>query len=130
MKKTNKAIAIFIISILSMLLCLGCFFTLFTQLYKILDRPTAQEGQERAVELIEALEQYKSDTDAYPPELDSLVPAYLSTLPQPAPGTNYDYELLSNGKEFTISFTVGISIDGDYCTYYSSSQIWQCSDLI
>jgi hypothetical protein len=96
----------------------------------VLDQPTAEEGQERANELIKALEQYKADTGSYPSELDVLIPTYLSAIPQPARGAQYEYELLSNGDEFTISFDVGISMDGDYCEYISTTRIWQCSDKI
>ena len=130
MKKTNKTIIVLAIFVLSTCLCLGCVLTVSPQLYKVLDQPTAQEGQERAEELIKALEQYKADTGMYPTELDALVPNYLTAIPQPARGAQYEYELLSNGAEFTISFDVGISIDGDYCEYISKTRIWQCSDKI
>ncbi len=130
MKKTNKIIIVLATFVLGTCLCLGCVLTVSPQLYNVLDQPTAQEGQERANELIKALEQYKADTGSYPSELEVLVPNYLSAIPQPARGAQYEYELLSNGDEFTISFDVGISMDGDYCEYISTTRIWQCSDKI
>ena len=130
MKKTNKAIIVLATFILSACLCLGCVLTVSPQLYNVLDQPTAEEGQERANELIKALEQYKADTGSYPSELEVLIPNYLSAIPQPARRAQYEYELLSNGDEFTISFDVGISMDGDYCEYISKTRIWQCSDKI
>lgn len=130
MKKTNKAIIVLATFVLSACLCLGCVLTVSPQLYNLLDQPTAQEGQERAKGLIQALEQYKADTGRYPSDLDALVPNYLTSIPQPARAAQYEYELLSNGDEFTISFDVGISMDGDYCEYISKTRIWQCSDKI
>ena len=130
MKNTNKALIVLATFVLSTCLCLGCIFTVSPQLIMVLDQPTVQEGQERAKELIKALEQYKADTGKYPTKLDALVPSYLTAIPQPARGAQYEYELLSNGDEFTLSFDVGISLDGDYCEYISKTRIWQCSDKI
>ncbi|MBI5963679.1 MAG: hypothetical protein HY863_09415 [Chloroflexi bacterium] len=130
MTKINKVVIFFATFILGTCLCLGCFLALSAQLYKALDRPTADEGQERANELIKALEQYKSDAGSYPSDLDLLIPKYLTTVPQPAWGAHYGYELLSNEDEFTISFDVGISMDGDYCEYESWARRWHCSDRI
>ena len=130
MKKTNKIIIVLTTFVFSTCLCLGCIFTVSPQLYNVLDQPTAEEGQERANELIKALEQYKADTGRYPSELGVLIPTYLSAIPQPARGAQYEYVLLSNEDEFTISFDVGISMDGDYCEYISKTRIWQCSDKI
>lgn len=128
-QKTSKAVLFFATILLSICVCLGCFLAV-SALYKAFDQPTAAEGQQKADELIKALEEYKNDNGRYPSDLDILVPAYIGAIPQPSWNTQYSYEIQSNGAEFIISFDVGISIDGDYCEYSSRSQSWYCSDKI
>ena len=111
-------------------LCLGCLFTLPVQAYRSLGNPTAEEGQQKANELIKALESYKTDIGNYPPSLDLLVPKYLPAIPRPSWVVRYDYELLAGEDEFIIIFDVGISFDGDFCEYSSKTQTWSCSDRI
>ena len=112
-------------------LCLffGCALVVLAQFYRI-DGPTIEAGQTRAQPLLAALEQYKTDTGAYPPDLQSLIPVYLSEIPRPAPRWEYTYEVQGNGDGFILSFEAGRNFDGDYCEYYSASQTWRCSDTI
>lgn len=128
--KTNKAFFTLVTITSIICLCIGCFFAFSMPVYKTLDKPTTKEGQQKANELIMALEQYKNDTGSYPSELGSLVPDYLSAIPQPTWSAHYSYELQPNEDEFIISFDVGISFDGDYCEYNSRTKNWHCSDKI
>ncbi len=128
--KTNKTVLFFATILLSTCICLGCLLVVSAQLYKARDTPTAAEGQQKANELIKALERYKNDTGRYPSELDVLVPTYVAAIPKPTWNTQYGYEVQANGAEFIIFFDVGISVDGDYCEYSSQSQSWYCSDKI
>lgn len=129
MKKIRKPIPCLIIFTLGACLFLGGFLALLAQFYRI-DGPGVQAGQEQAGELLIALRQYKNDTGQYPFDLNQLVPTYLSALPRPAWRSSYEYELQADGKEFTLSFEVGRNMDGDYCKYYSQTQVWQCTDSI
>ena len=128
--KTNKTVLFFATILFSTCVCLGCLLVVSAPLYKVLDQPIAAEGQQKADELIKALEQYKNDTGGYPSELDVLVPTYVAAIPKPTWNTQYGYEVQANGAEFIIFFDVGISVDGDYCEYSSQSQSWYCSDKI
>ena len=128
--KRKRSIAIVItLSIFFVCLLIGCCWTLLFPVYGI-NGPSAQQGQENATGLIMALEQYKTEVGSYPSSLESLVPTYLSDIPQPAQGWQYQYQSLESGKEFMLSFTIGKSLDGDYCEYTSITKHWQCSDLI
>jgi hypothetical protein len=108
---------------------IGCCWTLLFPIYGI-NGPTAQQGQERAVNLIGGLEQYKTDRGFYPNDLELLAPYYLPHIPQPALGWRYHYETQSGGEIFILSFMIGRNLDGDYCEYTSITKHWQCSDLI
>ncbi len=112
-------------------LCLffGCALIFVAQLYGI-DGPTVQEGQVRAETLLNALEQYKTDTGIYPPDLQTLIPAYLPEIPRPAPRWEYIYTVETNGEGFVIFFEVGRNFDGDYCEYEREAKAWRCSDAI
>lgn len=83
MHQTNKTFLLSTAIILSICLCFGFLLALTIPLYKSLDQPTANEGQQKADELVNALEQYKNDMGRYPADLDLLVPAYLNVIPQP-----------------------------------------------
>lgn len=126
----NKLIFLFIAIALSICLCFWCFFIFPFQLYETLDKPSAEEGQQKANDLIIAIEQYKNDTGNYPSDLTLLVPKYLLAIPKPAWNAQYEYKLQSNGNEFIIYFDVGLSFDGDYCEYSSRTRSWYCSDKI
>lgn len=128
--KASRRILFFTTILFGTCLCLGCFLASSLPLYKTLDQPTAEQGQQKADGLIKALERYKNETGVYPSDVDLLVPNYLDTIPQPAWNTRYDYELQSEGDEFILYFDVGISIDGDYCEYSSRTRSWYCSDKI
>ncbi|HNB54207.1 MAG TPA: hypothetical protein PK530_19825 [Anaerolineales bacterium] len=112
-------------------LCLffGCALIFVAQLYGV-DGPTVHEGQLRAQPLLTALEQYKTDTGSYPPDLQTLIPNYLLEIPRPARRWEYMYEAKGNGDKFVLSFEVGRNFDGDYCTYVSEAKLWTCSDSI
>ena len=128
--KIKRSIAIVItLSITFICLLLGCCWALLFSVYGI-NGPSAQQGQENATGLIMALEQYKTEVGSYPSSLELLVPTYLPDIPQPAQGWQYQYQSLESGKEFMLSFTIGKSLDGDYCEYTSITKHWQCSDLI
>ena len=128
--KRKRSIAIVItLSIFFVCLLIGCCWVLLFPIYGI-NGPIAQQGQENAAGLITALEQYKTEAGNYPPSLELLVPTYLSDIPQPAQGWQYQYQSLESGNEFILSFTIGRSLDGDYCEYTSITKHWQCSDLI
>lgn len=130
MNKTGSAIIpATLLIIFSACLLVGCCWMLLFPIYGI-NGPTAWQGQERAVGLIMALEQYETDTGSYPPNLELLTPAYLPNIPQPALGWQYQYEAQTGGEEFILSFMIGRSLDGDYCEYTSVTKHWRCSDLI
>lgn len=107
----------------------GCALLVVAQLYGI-DGPTVQEGQTRAELLLTALEQYKTDTGSYPPDLQTLIPTYLPEIPRPAPRWEYTYALEGSGSEFVLSFEVGRNFGGDYCMFGSEAKLWTCSDAI
>ena len=128
--KSKRSIAIVItLSFIFICFLVGCCWTLLFPIYGI-NGPTARQGQEKAVSLLMALEQYKTDTGQYPSSLELLIPTYLPTIPQPASGWQYQYQSLESGEEFILSFAIGKSMDGDYCEYTSITKHWQCSDLI
>ena len=129
MTRTGTVAAAIMLSSLFVCLLIGCCWTLLFPIYGI-NGPTAGQGQERAVELIMALEEYNTDTGRYPSSLEFLPPAYLPNIPRPAPGWRYQYESQAGGEEFILSFMLGRSLDGDYCEYTSVTKHWQCSDLI
>ena len=117
--------------LLGAVLCLffGCVLVILAQFYRV-DGPTVQEGQTRAQPLLAALEQYKINNGSYPSDLQALIPVYLSEIPRPAPRWEYTFEVTGNGDGFVLSFEAGRNFDGDYCEYYSETQVWRCSDTI
>ncbi len=129
MPKTKKTLTLVAFLLIFTCLCIGCCWTLLFPIYGI-NGPTAQQGQDQAIDLLIALEQYKTDTGKYPSNLELLVPAYLPHIPQPAPRWRYEYKLQAGNEEFFISFDVGRNMDGDYCEYDSKIRLWMCSDKI
>ncbi|MCB9136211.1 MAG: hypothetical protein H6636_12350 [Anaerolineales bacterium] len=119
------------LALFSVSLCLffGCALIFVAQLYGV-DGPTVQEGQLYAQPLLGALEQYKTDMGGYPPDLQTLIPAYLPEIPRPAQHWDYTYEVKGNGDGFVLFFQVGRNFDGDYCEYDHEAQLWRCSDAI
>ncbi len=129
MKSTGTLAAVIAPSFLFLCLLIGCCWALLFPIYGI-NGSTAGQGQERAVELIAALEEYKTDMGEFPSSLELIMPGYLPNVPQPAPGWQYQHEVQANGEELRLSFMLGRSLDGDHCEYTSITKHWQCSDLI
>lgn len=72
-----------------------------------LDGPAAQQGQQRAAPLMDALERYRHDEGRYPARLELLVPTYLPTVPRAAWRYPYTYIVCSNGAAYILGFRPG-----------------------
>jgi len=120
---TNKFIMAF--SAVVILVCLALYISFYA-----IDGPSFQQGQERASELIAALEQYKRDSGEYPSNLCLLVPDYLSIIPRPAWRYKYGYYTYgphSHPTEYRIDFRLKKSAD-DWGCYSSETKKWQRYD--
>lgn len=115
------------ISIFALVVSLGCL-ALYIQFYAV-DGATPQQGQERAKDLLIALEQYRQFTGYYPASLTQLTPDYLSAVPRPAWRYTYDYQTRSQGTEYVIYFREGDDAD-NYCGYSSEAKQWRCTDSV
>jgi len=74
--------------------------------------------------IVAALEEYRKDKDSYPENLSELVPDYLTKLRKTSMGFggDYAYELLEDGKCFTITFPTS---GGKIRRYYSKEKLWK-----
>jgi hypothetical protein len=105
------------------LLCVGCVFQDPPG-----QGPKALLGYRTAEPVIAALNVYHTDSGAYPPRLEQLVPQYLaeSTLAAPPGWTNVNwpkYSLTSEG------YALGFWYSGpgsNTCTYGSATAAWAC----
>jgi hypothetical protein len=102
--------------------------TLYIQFYAI-DGASLQQGQERAGELLAALERYQQTIGRYPSALSGLVPEYLPAVPRPAWRYEYYYDACPQGTGYTLYYRLGGTAD-DYCGYSSKAREWKCADSL
>lgn len=109
--------------VLAMLLLCGVPLTVVFRL----DGPTAEQGQTRAQPLIDALERYHETNGAYAPDLPTLVPTYLATIPKPALRYPYFYTLCPDRSVYILSFRPGRHSDltPKYWGYSSATRAWK-----
>jgi hypothetical protein len=103
----------------------------WTQVYidfYALDAPSRLDGQNHAVPIIVALDQYQQNHQQYPSELNVLVVEdYLVSIPQP--NSKYSYRYVGYGNHFMLAFKEKGSADDWYC-YSSTEEQWELSDSI
>ena len=85
------------------------------------DQDFASDDQYRMLVVIEALESYHSDHDAYPENLGSLVPAYVGREPLNRLGDPFDYAAYASPDRFFL----GSGYDAG-CGY-TSGLGWDCT---
>jgi hypothetical protein len=82
-------------------------------------------NQEKAVDIIEAIENYERDHGQLPEKLDVLVPAYLPEIPETMRGQSFDY-VLHNIDGYYLCFDV-TRRENLGCCYYYRIERWDCS---
>lgn len=107
--------------------CASCTY-LYVTIFAV-DAASFEQGQARAEGLLTALEQHRQDTGAYPRMMASLVPEYLSAIPQPARRYEYSYEACSNGAGYILYFRLAGAND-EWCGYSTGTKEWKCTDSI
>jgi hypothetical protein len=95
-----------------------------------LDGPTAEQGQTRAQPLIDALERYRGANGEYPPDLETLVPTYIETIPKPAWRYHYVYIVCPDKSYYTLGFRPRGHSDltPEYWDYSSLQKAWKFGD--
>ncbi len=97
--------------------------------YFALDGPTLEDGARAGQPITAALEKYKADHGDYPAALGLLTPAYLKTIPSPAPRYPFHYTLCSDPPGYLLSFRLGRDAAG-YCASASGTKSWVCSSAV
>ena len=123
----HKRIIRTLVLALVIVVLLGCL-GLHIEFYAI-DGPTFEQGQERASNLLIALEEYTQIEGRYPADLERLIPDHLSTIPRPAWRYGYYYEPCSKGTSYILYFRLVGSAD-DWCGYSSKAREWACADSL
>jgi hypothetical protein len=101
----------------------GCVF-LYANVYAI-DTADYQQGQERAGDLVMALETYKHATGKYPVTLADMVPQYVLQILRPAWRYEFEYLTCRQGAGYLLYYRLQATA-GKYCGYGDRLQTWQC----
>lgn len=88
-----------------------------------LSHEEVREQQAAAVELISAIEAYRSDTGQYPEVLGDLAPGYIAVVPAPPLDDAYRYRLVRSDHEFELGFSSGRNSG---CSWMSFFDRWDC----
>jgi len=106
-------------------LCIICVLPIIT-LFR-LDGPSAQQGQQHAAPLMDALERYRQDKGEYPERVDILVPTYLAAVPQAGWRYPYTYIVCPNRAAYLLGFRPGGHSDltPKYWIYSSEHRAWK-----
>lgn len=93
------------------------------------DVESYEEGQitqERAEQIILAVDKYAQDHDQPPHQLDVLVPAYLKEIPKTAKGQSFDYRLcVVDGYDLCYHYR-----NRAICCYIPRLESWDCTPYI
>lgn len=86
---------------------------------------TINETTQYGHQIVQSLEEYRSNEGAYPDALSSLVPSYAPSIPRPTTGfRSWHYWVSPGGDAFELAFFA--NRDGyPSKTYYSHSQRWE-----
>jgi len=83
-----------------------------------------RESQRRGDRIAEALLKYKEKNNVFPPSLDSLVPTYIESIPNPVAGNKeWRYETLEGGQRAWLVFE-GNRREQPSCWYDFRSGEW------
>lgn len=82
-----------------------------------LSRDRKQETIVIGTTIVSALESYRSTNGYYPQNINSLLPQYMSSIPQPTWGEGWDYRLLEDGH---FELLVGCGENRYPAIYYNS----------
>ena len=103
----------------------------FCGVVNLVNAPQKSERDRRArvdaLELISALEGFRSEAGRYPDDLSELVPQYLSEVPSRAGGGPFLYQQLIDTHGFTLGYfdaPMGTLPSDGYHIYDSSSKEW------
>lgn len=94
-----------------------------------LDGASLATGINKGEPILLAIEQYRQEKGIYPNALNSLIPEYFKSIPQPAWRYKYSYETCSSNSQYVLWFRRSNDAD-TYCGYASSISEWICSDSI
>ena len=94
----------------------------------------AQESQRKASAVIEALEKYNKDKQAYPSALTEMIPAYLGQIPRPDErgARDFYYRASRDQKKFWLGFDdhSGVFLPTDMIYEYDSeTRRWEFMDI-
>ncbi len=102
----------------------------FPGIVEVRQRYNARATLMRGTEIVRALEAYHGDWEAYPLDLEALVPAHLSAIPRSALGSgDWDYGVFDGGRSFSLMNLHSSSTwhDAIY-TYHSDDGEWMVLD--
>ena len=105
---------------------LGCSCMALCIQMMALGGPSAEQGQQRADDIIIALEVYRQAYGKHPADLEQLIPDFLPQIPRPAWEYEYYYDVCPEGIGYGLSFRLGGS--DDYCGFNSETAKWTCTD--
>jgi hypothetical protein len=107
-----------------LLVCLALYIGFYA-----IDGASLEQGQERASELLVAMEEYRQDIGRYPSGLSELVPDYLPAVPRPAWRYEYYCKVDQQGTKYFLYFRQARDAD-NYCGYSSEAKEWMCTDSV
>jgi hypothetical protein len=84
--------------------------------------PDADHGKRVAGALIQTLESYRSARGLYPPDLDDLVPDYLSGVPVLGNGSSFSYTRLGANYKLSFNYSNPLPV---HCIYEPTTH-WSC----
>lgn len=85
-------------------------------------------GQVGVYIIVDAINQFYEDNDAYPNDLSELIPTYLEELPATISGKSFYYyqnETVTYAVTFFLESKGGENTTA-YCGYYFSQDLWEC----
>ena len=83
-------------------------------------------NQELAVDIINALAEYHESAGSFPGDLEDLVPAYLSAVPETVTGESFAYYPDDLGS-YSLCFYLGGHLDRG-CCFHQGVCLWECSN--
>lgn len=83
-----------------------------------------QEQKAAARQLIDALDEYRSDIGHYPEALTDLSPDYIAVVPSPPLDEAYGYRLERSDQEYWLGFSTGRNKG---CGWFSFFELWDCT---
>ena len=99
----------------------------FISMWIVFIGPSAELGQQQAVPLIAALEEYYDDQGRYPDTAARLIPTYLSRIPDSGWGKPLVYIPCSDGQDYTLDFHRSNGLSNSYWGYTNRLGSWICA---